>query len=342
MIRNQAGQTVRLEMVDLAGLPFAGAVTVYVQVDTAAQAIGSVGGGAMALAGNGSYIYLPSQAETNGASIEFVGIGAGAAPSSKTYETITLAQSTALTTISTPGSVTVNALLIAALQRLLSGGDLPSADDLNTALLRLNDLIDAWKIEGLTVYTISRVLWTLSSASSYTVGSTGTVIVDRPSNAAGLRFAVIDNSQATPFELPVDTYTEDQYQGIAIKTQTSTYPQGFYYNPTSPLGTLVPWPIPTSSTLQGVLYAGSPVGEVGLYDTLSLPQGYRRFYRDTLAVELAPDFDVQPSPGLVQSAMDSKAMVKRANVRMVELVSDAYGMGGGSRPTGIYDFYAGP
>lgn len=46
MIRNQAGQVVRLEVIDLAGAPFTGAVSVKVQVDTAAQAPGSVGGGA--------------------------------------------------------------------------------------------------------------------------------------------------------------------------------------------------------------------------------------------------------------------------------------------------------
>lgn len=343
MIRNQSGQTAQGQVLNVAtGAAFAGVVTVYVTIDGGTQAIGSVGSGLCAAEGNGLYTYIPSIGETNGASIAFTFTGPGAIPATTIYDTQTVAQVTASLAASTPASVTVNALLTAALSRLLADADGANPDHLALALLRLNDLIDAWKIEGLTVYTISRVLWTITGATSYTVGSAGTIVVDRPSNASDLRFALLNNAFTVPVEMPIDNFTEDQYQAIAIKSLTSTYPQGFYYNPTSPFGTLTPWPVPTSSSLQGVMYANAPAGEVGLYDTLSLPQGYRRFYRDNLAVELAPDFDLQPSQVLVQSAIDSKASVKRANVRMVELVSDAAGLGGDAGVWTVGRFYGGP
>lgn len=342
MTKNTANQSIGAQMIDVStGAAFVGTVTVYITGDAGVQAIGSVGSGVCTSEGNGYFTYLPAQAETNYDLIAFTFIGSGAIPTTIQVAPISIAQATSIANISTPGSVTVNALLTAALQRLLSGGDTPSPDDLNTALLRFNDLVDAWKIEGLTVNTLSRVTWALTTAASYTVGSTGTIVIDRPSNAAGLTFALYDSSLVTPNELPMGNYTEAAYQALTTKTLTSVYPQGFYYNPTSPLGTLSPYPVPSGSNLRGVLYAPSPAGEVGLYDTLTLPQGYRRFYRDNLAVEMGPDFDLEPSPVLIQSAVDSKATVKRSNVRLVELSSDAAGIGVSGWNSGRSGFYGG-
>lgn len=219
--------------------------------------------------------------------------------------------------------MTASDLIIAAIQRLTADGQLPAQDDVQTGLLRLNDLIDAWKIEGLTVYTQTRTTWTLTTASSYTVGATGTIVIDRPTNQRLLTFGLSDASVSPAYERPMENFTDEQYDAITQKSLTATQPIGFYYNPTATTGTLKPWPIPTASLLSGVIYANAPAGELALSDTLTLPQGYRRFYRDNLAVELAPDFDLEPRQALVQSAVDSKASVKKANVRLVELWSDA-------------------
>lgn len=236
-------------------------------------------------------------------------------------------------------SITATDLIVAAIQRLTADSNLPSPDDTATALLRLNDLIDAWKIEGLTVYTISRVLWTLSTAASYTVGTGATINIDRPVNASRLRFGLLDSSSSPALERAMANYTEQQYQAIGLKTLTSPYPKGFYYNPTMSTGTMIPWPVPTASNLQGVVYASAPAGELALTDVLALPQGYRRFYRDNLAVELETDFGVKAAPSLVQSAIDSKAMVKRANVRISEMSNEGAALNGSVR-SGWYDIYA--
>lgn len=237
--------------------------------------------------------------------------------------------------------MTVSDLIIAAIQRVTSGGDLPSPDDVTMALARLNDLIDAWKIEGLTTWTITRTTWALTSAATYSVGATGTIAIDRPINGQSLDFGLLDNNVSPAFERRMINYTDDQYHSVGFKALTAPYPQGFYYNPTTPTGTISPWPIPTAANLSGVIYAPAPAGEVGLSDTLALPQGYRRFYRDNLAVEIAPDFDLQPSPVLLQSAIDSKALVKRANVRLGELTSEAASLGGGHPSWNQSAFFAG-
>lgn len=238
--------------------------------------------------------------------------------------------------------MTTTDLIIAAIQRLTGDNAIPPPDDVQTGLLRLNDLIDSWKIEGLTINSFSRMLWHLTTAATYSVGAGGDINIDRPSNGSLLSFAIMDSSVTPPIEIPRGNYTEDAYQSIAVKTLTSTYPLGFYYNPTVPLGAIVPYPIPTGSSLQGVMYAPNPRGELALTDVLALPQGYRRFYRDTLAVELGPDFSTSPSQELVQSAIDAKASVKRSNLRMSELVSEACTLDGSSGAVSVASFYAGP
>jgi hypothetical protein len=64
--------------------------------------------------------------------------------------------------------VTVQELITASLQdlRVIQTGQVASADDTALGLSRLNDWINALATEDLTVYTVLRTTWTLSSAAS--------------------------------------------------------------------------------------------------------------------------------------------------------------------------------
>ena len=136
--------------------------------------------------------------------------------------------------------------------------------------------------------------------------------------------------------------TEDGYAGIAQKSLTSVFPQNWYYNPTftSSLGLLIPYPIPTSLTLEGVIYTHTPVAEFnGLSDTIALPPGYRRFLRLGLAKELSSAFDAGLTPELQMSAIEAKSDVKRANMRLSDLSSGLAGvLFGGAGPH--YNIYS--
>lgn len=89
MLKNASGQFVGVQMVSASdGSAFAGSVTVYVTVDNGTQALGSVGSGVCTHKGNGLHNYAPSQAETNGNSIQFTFIGTGAIPQTIQFETL--------------------------------------------------------------------------------------------------------------------------------------------------------------------------------------------------------------------------------------------------------------
>lgn len=118
MLKNVAGQFVGVQMVSAAdGTAFSGTVTVYVTVDNGTQTIGAVGSGVCTHKGNGLHNYAPSQAETNGNSIQFTFIGTGAIPQTIQLETLpttgVLAPTVANRTIAvsaTTGKVTAEAV----------------------------------------------------------------------------------------------------------------------------------------------------------------------------------------------------------------------------------------
>jgi hypothetical protein len=225
---------------------------------------------------------------------------------------------------------TIGDVITASLQDLglVSASESPSADDSALALSRVNDWIDGLATQNLTVYTNARTTWTITSGkTSYTVGTGGDVSCTRPIAPTDILNIGYQDTSVSPVQeyLLGRPLTEDGYAALTPKSLTATYPQYWYYNPTfaSSLGTLTPWPVPTSSTLQGVIYTPVPVTEfTGLTDTILLPPGYRRYYRTSLALELAPSFSVVPSPGLQQIANEAATEVKRSNQRLMDLSLD--------------------
>ena len=242
--------------------------------------------------------------------------------------------------------MTVSDLITGALQdlRVLQVGEVVSSNDASFALERLNDWINALATEGLTVYTNTRTIWTLSTATSYTIGSGGAVNCARPTGPMDIVDIGFQDTSVSPtieYNLgPV--LTDDAWAGIAQKELTSVYPQAWYYNPTwtAGLGLLHPWPIPTSTTLQGVIYAPTPVSEFSaISETIALPPGYRRFLRTGLARELSSAFDAALTQEMQIAAIESKADVKRANMRLSDMSSGVAGiLFGGAGPH--YNIYS--
>lgn len=240
---------------------------------------------------------------------------------------------------------TVSDVITASLQRLnlYQAGEAPSAEDLAVGFARFNDLIESLSLEGLTAYTVTRTTWTIvPGTQNYTVGIGGTVNTARPGTSTDLLVKFQDTSMSPPLELSLGPLlTDSQWAGIPQKAMTAPYPVAAYYNPTftNSFGTISFYMVPTSATLQGVLYAPAPVTKFALTsDAVLLPPGYLRFYRDTLAIELAPDYpDVaKVSDDLKHSAIESKANVKRANEHLQDLPVEAAGLFGSCGSSNIY------
>lgn len=221
----------------------------------------------------------------------------------------------------------------------------PSAEDEALALAHLNDWIDSQKNDFGAVYELRRTLWALTTAASYAVGSGSAVNVQRPVSPqmiAGIGWinTGLPGSPEFGLNLPL---TPTEYQRIAYKSLQAPYPSRFYYEATMATGTLYPYPIPTTGSLQGVMYSGVAVDEVTVITaTIALPPGYRLWLRKALKLELLDPFKAPISEETIQrwtvERNDTAAGARRQNERLEEISFGVAGamFGRGGSPSNIY------
>ncbi len=194
---------------------------------------------------------------------------------------------------------------------VLAEGETPSAATADDALLALNQMIDSWNTERLSVFSTIDQIETWPPGERYrTFGPTGDIVGDRP--------ILVDDSTyfrdpASGISYGLKLINQQQYNGIAVKTVTSTYPQVLWVNMTYPNIEMYVYPVPTK-VLEFHIVSVQPLSQpVNLATELTFPPGYLRCFRYNLACELAPEFGVEPSPQVQRIAMASKRTLKRIN-----------------------------
>ena len=193
----------------------------------------------------------------------------------------------------------------------LAEGEAPSADTAQDALAAMNQMIESWNTERLSVYaTEDQVFLWPPSLASRTIGPTGDFVGNRP---VQVNDATYFKDPASGLSFGIKMINQDQYSGIALKTVRSTYPQVMWVNDTYPDVTITIYPIPTKE-LEWHIVSVQPLAQPAVLATdLFFPPGYLRAFRYNLACELAPEFGVEPSPQVARIAMTSKRNLKRVN-----------------------------
>lgn len=194
---------------------------------------------------------------------------------------------------------------------MLAEGETPSSATSQDALSALNQMLDSWSTERLMIYnTIDQIFSWLPGVKTQTLGPSGTL--------TGLRPVAIDDSTyfrdpANGISFGIKLINQQQYDGIAVKTVTSTYPQVMWVNMEFPNITMTVYPVPTKVLEWHVISVQELDQPATLATELYLPPGYLRAFRYNLACELAPEFGVEPSPTVARIAMTSKRDLKRQN-----------------------------
>jgi len=230
-------------------------------------------------------------------------------------------------------------LALRALSVTQGAGQAPSADELNDCLLVLNNMLDAWRADRLTIYHVERTVVNLvSGQQAYTIGPGGDFNLPRPLwiQDAGV---ISNNNPAQPLELPMALLNDDEWAGVTVKNVPSALSWYLYYDygfDANGRGTMQVWPIPNVSNIQMALYLPTPMTSnfASVTSTISLPPAYERAIRYNLAVELAPMFAKRGailSPVVVEMATRSYADIERANKRLVFLEVDHALQGGQNR-----------
>jgi hypothetical protein len=145
---------------------------------------------------------------------------------------------------------------------------------------------------------------------SRTFGPTGDIVANRP--------VAIDDSTyfrdaSTGISYGLKLINQQQYNGIAVKTVTSTYPQVLWVNMTYPDIEMYVYPVPTKVLEFHIVSVDELTQPANLATDLAFPPGYLRCFRYNLACELAPEFGVEPSRQVQRIAMTSKRNLKRVN-----------------------------
>lgn len=200
----------------------------------------------------------------------------------------------------------------------LAEGESPSSETSADALFALNQMLDAWSIDDLIVYTFSAQTFTWPAAtSSRTIGPSGADFTG--SRPIRLNDATYFKDTAADIAIPVQIINREEYNSIGSKSASSTYPQFISMLPDSPTATLVVWPVPAGS-LQLRLHSMAELSQPAVLATdLEFPPGYLRAFRFNLACELAPEFGKEPPTWVAKIAMNSKADIERINAPMHRL-----------------------
>lgn len=193
---------------------------------------------------------------------------------------------------------------------VLAEGETPSADTSQDALTAFDQMVDSWNTERLSVYVTQDQVFTWPAGEiSRTLGPSGDFV--------GLRPVLMDD--ATYYKAPngvsygIKFINQQQYNGIAVKNVTSTYPQVCWVNMGFPDITLTVYPKPTQDLEWHMVSVQELDRPAALSDVLYFPPGYMRAFAYNLAMEIAPEFGVEPSEQVKRIAMTSKRDLKRIN-----------------------------
>ena len=193
---------------------------------------------------------------------------------------------------------------------ILAEGETPSAAMSQDALMALNQLIDSWNTERLSTFVTQDQVYTWPAGFiSRTLGPSGDFVGNRP----------ILMDDATYYKAPngvsygIKFINQQQYDGIAVKNVTSTYPQVCWVNMGFPDITLTVYPKPTQDLEWHMISVEELNKPATLSTVMYYPPGYLRAFTYNLAMEFAPEVGVEPSPQVQRIARTSKRDLKRIN-----------------------------
>ena len=194
---------------------------------------------------------------------------------------------------------------------VLAEGETPSAATSQDALFALNQMIDSWGTEKLSTFTTQEQIFDwLPGFVSRTLGPSGDFVGDRPVLMDDATYFV---DASTGISYGIKLINQQQYDGIAVKSVTSTFPQVMWINTNYPDIDMHVYPVPTKVLEWHFISAAQLTQPATIATPLYFPPGYMRAFRYNLACEIAPEFGVEPSGTVGRIAMASKRNLKRIN-----------------------------
>lgn len=166
----------------------------------------------------------------------------------------------------------------------VGSGEVPTADDMTTAFLSLNDMLDSWSTSKLFVYQLLEESFPLASGKGvYNIGPTGDFVTTRPTDISSA-FVRLNN-----IDYPLTQLSNDAYSAISMKSGFTSIPEFYYYDTKAPNGELNLFPAPQVGLS---IYLQSPQQLAQFADLVTdviLPPGYSEAIRFGVMPRLAAE-----------------------------------------------------
>ena len=194
---------------------------------------------------------------------------------------------------------------------VIASGEEPTPEELSDALEGFNLMLDSWSTENLSIYSTQDQVFTWPAGEiTQTLGPSGDFVGNRPVELLDSTYFK-DNDNGISFNIKI--INQSQYDDIALKTVTATYPNYIWLNMDMDNIGMYLFPVPTKNLEFHFISAFELKKANGYTDELHFPPGYLRAFKYCLACELAPEFGVEPAATISRIAMVAKRNIKRIN-----------------------------
>lgn len=207
---------------------------------------------------------------------------------------------------------TARTIIESALRKInsLGSGESLAAEDAADGLQALNAMLGSWSVTGDLVYTMTWETFAVTGGTySYNIGPGQTFDTDRP-----LEIFAMNLTAPGGVTYPIAELDERQYSAISIKT-ISGIPYGAYYDANSPIANFKFYYVPSTAYAFNI-YSRKVLTEFTTLNTdLDFPPGYEKALIYNLSIELAPEYQKEPSPTVVRMANESRSAISVQNTR---------------------------
>ena len=212
--------------------------------------------------------------------------------------------------------------------RVLSAGDVPTAADAADSLGYLNQMMDAWDADQLSVPN-NRIedFPLVIGQDTYTLGPGGDFNTFRPGRIDRASIVLI-NVPSNPNEQPLEIVTEAEWQDVTLKITPGSYPLIMFDDGASPQRNLSFWPVPLVVNNLRLYSWQANTKFPDLTTVFTFPPGYAEAIRYNLALRLADEFGGQLGQTIAQGAAMSLATIRTSNVEISKLECEGMYQGG--------------
>jgi hypothetical protein len=176
-----------------------------------------------------------------------------------------------------------------------AAGETIPGDVATDSLSTLNEMLDSWSPETLSVYGgENQDFQTVAGQGRYTVAAAGDVQIGNPNpDLIFQRPVFLMGATCTRIgtTTPIEIITRSEYDRLSIKDTKRPVVERILYTNDFPYGVFRLYPTPSEVVTISLDYPRVLASVPGLETVLYLPPGYLRALRYCLAVELWPEFN---------------------------------------------------